>query len=154
MTRLQSEAEGGHPRNARPQRQAGPGASRSRWRSGLWRLARALARPGFALALIAITVLALTPGRQLPPALIGWHVINHIAAFAVLAFLLKTGWPGLSRLGIALGLLAYGIAIELLQAIPAIGRTTSVLDVVNDMIGVALGLSAAWAFARLCGPGR
>lgn len=142
MARLHSKnTEGERAAHGRQPRRTGQG--------GPARLAQRAARLAFPVAALAITALALTPGEQYPPSLMGWHVINHIAAFAVLSGLLRVGWPHLNVIALAGGLLAYGIVIELVQALPAINRTTSLLDVMNDMIGIALGLAAAWVFARL-----
>ncbi len=85
-------------------------------------------------------------GRALGPATggpsLGWDKANHVLAFAVLCGLGIGAWP---RAGarLAVALLAYGIAIELLQAlVPA--READALDVVADAAGIALaGLVAA-----------
>ena len=67
--------------------------------------------------------------------------LRHVFAFATLAAVAALGWPpGVrqSRL-IAIGLLAYGLAIELVQSqLPT--RSASVADWMMDGVGVALGL--------------
>ena len=68
-----------------------------------------------------------------------WDKANHAVAFLTWTVLAACGWPrnGLVRsAGIMLGA---GIAIELIQGLPAVGRDADVWDVVADMVGFALG---------------
>jgi VanZ family protein len=73
---------------------------------------------------------------------------RHLAAFAVLAWVAAQGFAR-DRAGawrIAAALLAYGVAIEFVQAhVP--GRTASVGDAVADALGIALGLWVARRFS-------
>lgn len=104
-------------------------------------LMRAEARLAF-LGLLAIAgLLALNPGVPgIPAQFLGWDKLEHAAAFAALALLLRCGWPEIGWRLQAAGLFAYGVAIELIQGLPAIGRTPSLGDVVADCVGVAVGL--------------
>ena len=99
----------------------------------------ALRAAGFLVILLVITWLALSPH---PPqqASLGWDKANHASAFAVLALLGRLSWPRRNWAHIALGLLAYGGAIELIQSqIPE--REGSWLDLFADGVGISLGLA-------------
>ncbi|MBK1630027.1 hypothetical protein CKO31_04590 [Thiohalocapsa halophila] len=112
---------------------------------------RTAARLGLAVAMLAITWLALTPQPD-PPGL-GWGKLNHVAAFLVLAALAEAGWPGRASLPWRLGLLlGYGLGIELVQGL-LVYRQASALDFAADALGVGLwhGLRLAVTQAR---PGR
>ncbi|KPP97307.1 VanZ family protein [Marinobacter sp. HL-58] len=64
---------------------------------------------------------------------------NHALAFLQLTIVTRLAWPGLSRLWIAPGLLAFGVAIEVVQAqLPY--RTFAVADILADAAGIAIGL--------------
>lgn len=90
------------------------------------------------LALVIVTLFALTPQPpSLPPVPLAdkWA---HLATYLVLAFLVDVSWPergfGPAKWGF---LLAYGILIELLQSqIP--NRLFSLADVVANAAGIAL----------------
>lgn len=102
-----------------------------------------------ALQFLVITWLALTPAPP-PAAGLGWDKANHLMAFASLAFTAvwalwpqPSQWPRLGAL-----MLAYGIAIELAQSLMH-PREADGVDVLADLIGVLLGLLAAWLTRRL-----
>lgn len=105
------------------------------------------------LEALVITWLALVPA---PPVQIttGWDKSNHALAFATLAFSsvwalarrpqLPQQWPAL-----ALGLLAYGGAIEIAQTyLPP--REGDWMDLLADGVGISLGLAAASVCASVC----
>lgn len=103
-----------------------------------WRLP---ARVAFALLTAAVGVLGLLPHPDAVPSS-GWDKLDHSGGFAAL---MATAMP--ARLGrawrVALVLVAYGGAIELLQqAVP--GRSAEWGDLLADAIGVGLG----WAVGR------
>jgi len=102
---------------------------------------RAEARLAF-LGFAALSmVLALNPGVPgLPASVLGWDKLEHAAAFAALGVLLRYGWPKVSWRLQAAALLAYGVAIELVQGLPAVGRTPSAADVAADGAGIVIGL--------------
>lgn len=94
-----------------------------------------------ALLLVVISYLAFSPAP--PPSLdFGWDKLNHLSAFATLAFV---AWHGAARprtrwLWLPLALLGYGVLIELVQAqLPP--READPLDVLADACGLALGLT-------------
>lgn len=104
-----------------------------------------LFRTAFWLACLAVGVLSLTPVEHLPPQVFDvWDKAQHATGFAVLALL---GYRAHRRslVGLTLGLLIYGVAIELAQS--ATGwRQGDAQDWLADAIGIALGLSlsALW----------
>lgn len=76
--------------------------------------------------------------------------VQHVAAFASLAFAASFGWAHKTRnlLLTAAGLLAYGLLIELVQTqLPT--RSGEVADWLADAVGVALGLLLARGIRRL-----
>jgi VanZ family protein len=107
---------------------------------------RRLLRAGFYLTLALVAVLSLTPSAVLPPGSIG-DKAEHVIAYAILGLL---GGAGSERgmMRIVLGLVAFGIAIELLQAFSP-GRSPDALDALADFLGACLGTIAAMALRRV-----
>lgn len=105
----------------------------------------------FALAFVGVSVLALWPGNSRLPALFGWHVVNHLAAFIVLTMLARAAWPRLDRVWLFAALMAHGAAIELLQSLPVINRAMSIYDWGVDAVGIGAGLVLVWIAGRLAG---
>jgi VanZ family protein len=70
--------------------------------------------------------------------------VQHIIAFAVLALLARLGWLNVSGRRLLAGLSAFGALIELVQAIPALGRHADWIDWAADTVaaGLVLGLAA------------
>jgi VanZ family protein len=93
-----------------------------------------------AVLLLAVTWLALTPAAP-PAAGVLWDKLNHLAAFASLAAAAQLGFRR-HWLWVALGLLAYGGLIELLQALMP-PRVAEAEDLLADALGIALGQVAA-----------
>ena len=104
----------------------------------------------FVIAIVLITDLALQPGTALPPRLFGSDKLEHFAAFLVLALLGRSAWPSLPAWFALVFLIAYGGAIEALQAEGDAGRTASLADLVADTVGAIAGLVTA----RLAGLDR
>lgn len=102
-------------------------------------------RTTLALLLAVISWLALTPAPP-PEAGLFWDKLNHFAAFASLAV---AGFMGFQRrwVPVALGLLAYGGLIEVLQSFTPT-RVGEWVDLLADGIGIALGLGLAATVAR------
>lgn len=96
----------------------------------------------FWMACAAVLALSLSPMERLPEQLFSiWDKAQHTLAFASLMVLGLWAYP-LRAVPLALGLLAYGLGIELAQA--ATGwRFGEVADLLADAVGVALiwGLS-------------
>jgi VanZ family protein len=101
-------------------------------------------RAVLALLLLGCSWLAFAPNPP-PAADTGWDKLNHVLAFAALAFTARQGFPRASAASIVPALLAYGVFIELVQSqIPA--RSAEPADVLGDAAGIAVGwlLAAAW----------
>lgn len=75
-----------------------------------------------------------------------WPVAQagHIAAFAVLAVQSAMAFPLIKTRFLALGLLALGISIEIVQGISAFGRTPEMQDVFGDIAGISFGFAAVY----------
>ncbi|MCP2671788.1 hypothetical protein NHF40_12695 [Maricaulaceae bacterium EIL42A08] len=112
-------------------------------------LSRREARLALLAALILITILALIPGTEGRPTLIGWDKLDHVTSFAALALLARAGWPMARRAPTAVALFGYGIAIELGQSTDFVGRTASFSDLAANGVGIVLGLALAFWLARL-----
>jgi len=78
--------------------------------------------------------------------LIPWDKAAHFCAFYVLANLVAISFPRLAYAVLVAMLLAVGVLIEMLQALPEIGRDASGFDVLADMIGVAAAYCPVIAF--------
>lgn len=98
---------------------------------------RRLWRTLLAAMLAVVTWLALEPA---PPEVadLGWDKLNHLCAFAALAWVAAAAFAPRWRT-VAAGLLAYGVVIELLQAMTPT-RSAEAADVLADALGLALGL--------------
>jgi uncharacterized protein YfiM (DUF2279 family) len=102
----------------------------------------------FVLAMVAGTVLALQPA---PPEVVGFvhqDKVKHFAAFAMLYGLGRVA--GMQPVRLALGLLAYGVAIEAAQGLLTESRQPSFGDVAANAAGIAAG----WAVTRRLLPAR
>lgn len=65
--------------------------------------------------------------------------INHLLAFIHLAVVTRLAWPHLSRISVAVGVMALGLLIELTQSqLPH--REFSLLDLTANGAGTAIGL--------------
>ncbi len=67
-----------------------------------------------------------------------WDKANHFSAFFVLYILLSLAYPNFKTLAKIVILLAFGIQIEIVQGFIA-GRSSSLLDIVADSVGILLG---------------
>jgi VanZ family protein len=94
----------------------------------------------FYVALLVAVIMATLPH---PPQLPGNPVdkLQHIAAFAVLAFLGSAAYPRtpLLRIGERLSLL--GVLIEVVQVIPALHRDCDIMDWVADTASIVVVLT-------------
>lgn len=98
-------------------------------------------RRGFVLAAAFALVMALLPK---PPELLGGpgDKVQHMIAFATLGALAAAGWRERPALPLFAVLAAFGGAIELFQAIPALHRDADAVDWLADMVAAlaAIGL--------------
>jgi VanZ family protein len=107
---------------------------------------RRLLRAAFCLAGALVGALSLVPSAALPPTSIG-DKAEHIVAYAALGLLgAASSEHGIVRT--AIGVSAFGIVIELLQAFSP-GRSPDVVDALADIIGACVGCGLALALPRL-----
>lgn len=93
------------------------------------------------MCVVAVLVLSLMPPTPHMPST-GWDKANHLLAFAVLAWLGCSAWPGRTA-RVLCGLLAFGVLIEGLQSLTPY-RVAEWADLWADALGLALGWGA-WA---------
>ena len=98
---------------------------------------------GFWALVLCVTVLSLMPTAYLPPQVFSlWDKAQHALAFTALAALGLLAYPR-QPWRLAIGLLAFGGAIELAQA--ATGwRYGEWADWLADAVGLAAGSALAW----------
>lgn len=103
-------------------------------------------RTAFWCACLGLAVVTLLPGEYLPPVAQSiWDKAEHAVAFMCLGLLGLWAYPSAAH-RVAIGLLAYGAAIELAQA--ATGwRTGDWRDWLADAVGV-LAAYAVWRILR------
>jgi len=102
-------------------------------------------------AMVALLVLSLMPPSPHMPST-GWDKSNHALGFAVLAALAHRAWPG-RTLAALLGLLAYGVFIEVLQSFTP-DRFAEWGDLWADGVGLLIGEVLARLVWRLVLRGR
>lgn len=88
---------------------------------------------------IAIAVLSLMPGNQLPEVGL-WDKFQHILAYVALAFWFGGITTRRCHAWIAAGLMAFGALIELLQGRMGWGRQADLFDLGANAAGIAAGL--------------
>jgi hypothetical protein len=105
-------------------------------------------RIAFWAATLLAFVMAVLPH---PPQLPGEPTdkFQHMLAFATLTGLAVAGWPAASRLRLLLLLSGFGVLIELVQAIPALHRSSDWRDWVADTAAILVMLALAAAIRRL-----
>jgi len=104
----------------------------------------------FWIALAFAFIMALMPH---PPTMPGEpsDKIQHIAAFAVLASLGRIAFRRISVLALAAYLAEFGALIEIVQAIPALHRSSDIMDWIADVaalliaIGIVGALQSLWS---------
>lgn len=70
--------------------------------------------------------------------------VQHITAFATLSFLGSFAYPKTALFRLFVGLSLFGAFIEVVQAIPALGRDSDILDWLADTGAVAVVLAIVW----------
>ena len=95
----------------------------------------------FWLLAVATLWFSLVPVERVPTSFQFWDKAQHALGFAALAALGLMGYPGQWR-RVLLGLVLFGIAIEVLQHLSG-WRFGDWLDWVADCVGVLIGY-AAW----------
>lgn len=113
---------------------------------GKW---QTMLRLAFWLALAVTLVMALLPN---PPAMRATDKVQHMAAFAALTFLAALGFPSLRLRVIFVCMAALGLAIEVLQMIPALHRDAQAADWLADCAATAATLllcgALRWLLSR------
>lgn len=102
----------------------------------------------FALALLVIAWLSLSPIDELPVSVSLWDKAQHAIAYFGLALIGAWAFPDRSG-RLAVGLVAFGVGVEVLQASMALGRQGDAIDAVANTLGVAVGLALAWSARAL-----
>ncbi|MGE3245877.1 MAG: VanZ family protein [Beijerinckiaceae bacterium] len=111
----------------------------------------ALLRLVLAVTAIFILACALAPLASRMPFASYWDKLDHAAAFAALAFLSALAFPVLRARVIAPILLAFGVAIEILQLIPSLNRSAEFGDLFADVAGIAIGFACINLFRIAAG---
>jgi VanZ family protein len=106
----------------------------------------ALSRGVFAVVVLVSLAVLFAPGRDVPPSPYGVDKLVHGGLFLALA--LSGSWAGMRRRVLAVLLLLYAAASELIQTIPALQRDGSIGDWLADAVGVLLGLLLWSVLAR------
>ena len=94
------------------------------------------------LMISAVAVGSLMPAQDLPPLFPQADKLEHLLGYGILG-----SWSALlfsrqrSLLRAAIGLIAYGIAIEIAQALFTTTRQAEFSDALADAFGVALGMT-------------
>lgn len=102
----------------------------------------------FALVASMALILWLSTSKlEHPVATSTWDKANHAIAFIELILLARLGWPRMAVIHSALIILGFGALIEIVQA-PIPYRSASLLDLVADAVGIALGLGIWWVTLR------
>jgi membrane associated rhomboid family serine protease len=108
---------------------------------------RPLTRWAFAGVVVLSLVVLFSPGSDVPTGLPINDKVVHATLFAALAF---TGWwAGVRVRSLVLGLAAYAVGSEILQAVLPIRRDGDYRDALADLLGVALGLVIAVGVRRV-----
>lgn len=89
----------------------------------------------FVAAVVFTLYAALAPGDD-TAGLIPWDKAKHFIVFYGLTFLAAMALPKSRWWKIAAVLLVFGIAIEILQGLPIVGRDADVFDIVADALGI------------------
>ena len=111
---------------------------------------RKVARLSFAIGIIAVTWLSLTPPDALPEIHL-WDKLQHLIAYGALAICGTVGFQGRRpQLIVGIGLMVLGCGLEVAQAVIP-GRNPSVIDAVANFAGITLGMTATWIGDKLVG---
>jgi VanZ family protein len=117
------------------------------------RSGRTLRLAFWAAAAFAFVMAALPHPLELPGA--PSDKVQHVIAFVTLGLLGASAYPATSLVQLALRLSVFGALIELVQAIPALHRDSSVLDWIADTVACSAVLVAInWWRSRRAGASR
>jgi VanZ family protein len=99
---------------------------------------RKISWPGFLVFVAAVMFTlyaALAPGDD-TAGLIPWDKAKHFIVFYGLTFLASVALPRSRPWKVGGVLLVFGVAIEILQGLPIVGRDADVFDIVADTLGI------------------
>lgn len=96
-------------------------------------------RLALAGALIFTLYAAFAPGPDAPQ-MLPWDKAAHFAAFFTLSILAALSFPSAPLIAIGVALSALGALIEIIQALPAIGRDGDVVDWLVDTAAIGFAL--------------
>jgi VanZ family protein len=105
----------------------------------------ALARGAFAVAVLVSLAVLFAPAGEVPDAPPGVDKIVHLVVFLALAVTGRWAGLGATVLGGLLGV--YAAVSEVLQAVTPLERSGSLVDLLADVVGIALGLTG-WALGE------
>jgi len=105
-----------------------------------------LFRIAFWAAALFAFVMAVLPQ---PPSFDVPDKVEHMAAFFVITVLGCIAYPKVSRVKLALALVAFGGVIELVQEIPMFHRDSELSDWLADILAVLMALTSVWLVKRL-----
>jgi hypothetical protein len=92
------------------------------------------------VSLLIVLALTLAPNGEVHASgLLGYDKLDHLVAFAGLAFLAGMGWRLKNAMRIAVALSFVAASIELLQGLPLVHRDPSIWDWVAGNLGIACG---------------
>lgn len=101
----------------------------------------------FGLACLAIVWLSAAPAEALPEVTL-WDKLEHAVAYMALTLLGAWAFPHrLTRL--AASLFAFGVGIEILQSMMALGRQGDPADALANTVGIVVGLLLTLAIREL-----
>jgi VanZ family protein len=99
-----------------------------------------------ALLIAAIVVTTLMPQAQLPVTPENVDKVEHCAAYGLLAIWFTGLVPRGQYWKVAAGLASLGGVLEYLQRAMPLGRSGDILDVVANVVGLAIGVALALAW--------
>lgn len=101
-------------------------------------------RRASALLVAVIVVATLMPQAQVPVTAEDVDKVEHLAAYVLLAVWFTGLVPRREYWKVAAGLASLGIVLEFLQQAMALGRSGDALDVVANVLGLAIGVGLAF----------
>lgn len=114
-----------------------------------------MARIALVLCIIVTAVFAFAPpssGAHLFP----WDKADHFCAFFAITTAAVVAFPRAPLIWIAAGASAFGGGIELIQALPMVGRDCDLWDWIAENVAIAavVGVVVAGLIRRRAGPGE
>ena len=106
-----------------------------------------IARLAFWTACVFAFVMAVIP---VPPEIPASDKLQHMFAFVVLAGLGRLAYADVKKRWLLVGLMAFGALIEIVQALPIVGRDSDPLDWVADTAAAlaVFVIVALWSYFR------